>query len=64
MNFILDELGRKGEVKIQRLDDSIDHSNIENLFKSKVLSFKHLLSFKVCILGDSRHLEPRHQKEG
>jgi hypothetical protein len=64
MSFILNELGQKGEMKVQRLDDSIDHSNIENFFKNKVLSFKHLLSFKVCILGDSRHLEPRHQEEG
>lgn len=64
MNFTPDELGRKGEVKAQRLDDFIDKSNIENLSKSKVLSFEHSLSFKVCILSDSRHLEPHHQEEG
>jgi hypothetical protein len=63
-NFTPDELGRKGEVKPQRLDDYIDNSNIENLSKSKVLSFEHSLSFKVCILSDSRHLEPHHQEEG
>jgi hypothetical protein len=39
MNFTPDELGRKGEVKAQRLADFIDNSYIENLSQSK---FCHL----------------------